>query len=238
MSFLANIQRGRAPMPPRIMLYGVEGIGKSTFAAEAPKPIFVQTEDGLAQIDCDKFPLATTFEEVQQRQRRPAQSAFGDRRPLQEAPGHRRDHQRDQGLHQEGVAHTAGRTGHGQHDAALEETGLMEFVLPYPPSINHYWRRVGPRTLISREGRRFRERVTAILAELRVQPLTGRLAVRVEVYPPDNRRRDIDNVQKALLDAMQHGGAYADDSQIVRLTIEKCEPVEGGRTIVRIERAE
>ena len=66
MSFLANIQRGRAPMPPRIMLYGVEGIGKSTFAAEAPKPIFVQTEDGLAQIDCDKFPLAATFEEVQQ----------------------------------------------------------------------------------------------------------------------------------------------------------------------------
>lgn len=66
MSFLANIQRGCAPMPPRIMLYGVEGIGKSTFAAEAPKPIFVQTEDGLAQIDCDKFPLATTFEEVQQ----------------------------------------------------------------------------------------------------------------------------------------------------------------------------
>lgn len=114
----------------------------------------------------------------------------------------------------------------------------MEFVLPYPPSINHYWRRVGPRTLISREGRRFRERVTATLAALRVQPLTGRLAVRVEVYPPDNRRRDIDNVQKALLDAMQHGGAYADDSQIVRLTIEKCELVDGGKTVVRIERAE
>ena len=47
------------------MLYGVEGIGKSTFASEAPKPIFVQTEDGLAQIDCDKFPLATSFEDVQ-----------------------------------------------------------------------------------------------------------------------------------------------------------------------------
>ena len=66
MSLLASIQRGRMSMPPRIMLYGVEGIGKSTFAAEAPKPIFVQTEDGLAQIDCDKFPLATTFEEVRQ----------------------------------------------------------------------------------------------------------------------------------------------------------------------------
>lgn len=66
MSLLAQIQRGRAPMPPRILVYGTEGIGKSTFASEAPKPIFVQTEDGLAQIDCDKFPLATSFEDVQQ----------------------------------------------------------------------------------------------------------------------------------------------------------------------------
>ena len=113
----------------------------------------------------------------------------------------------------------------------------MELVLPYPPSINHYWRRVGPRTLISREGRRFRERVTAILAAIRIQPITGSLAVQVEIYPPDYRRRDIDNVQKALLDAMQHGGAYCDDAQIVRLSIEKREPIEGGKTIVRIRKA-
>jgi Holliday junction resolvase RusA-like endonuclease len=119
----------------------------------------------------------------------------------------------------------------------VEEAGLMEFVLPYPPSINHYWRRVGPRTLISREGRRFRERVTAILAALGIEPMSGALAVQVEIYPPDNRRRDIDNVQKALLDALQHGGAYTDDSQIVRLSIEKCEPVEGGKTIVQIRKA-
>ena len=113
----------------------------------------------------------------------------------------------------------------------------MEFALPHPPSINHYWRRVGPRTLISREGRRFRERVTAILAAMKVRPVVGRLAVEVEVFPPDNCRRDVGNVFKALLDALQHGGAYADDSQIVRLSIEKREPVEGGKTIVRIERA-
>jgi hypothetical protein len=48
------------------MLYGIEGIGKSTFASQSPRPIFVQTEDGLGQIDCDKLPLATSFEEVQQ----------------------------------------------------------------------------------------------------------------------------------------------------------------------------
>ena len=111
---------------------------------------------------------------------------------------------------------------------------MIEFELPYPPSINHYWRRVGPRTLISREGRRFRQRVLAILAARRIEPLVGPLAVEVDIHPPDNRRRDIDNVQKALLDALQHGGAYEDDSQIVRLTIEKRQSVENGTTIVRI----
>jgi Holliday junction resolvase RusA-like endonuclease len=110
---------------------------------------------------------------------------------------------------------------------------MFECELPHPPSINHYWRRVGRRTLISREGRRFRQRV-AILAALAVEPLSGPLEVEVDVSPPDNRRRDLDNVQKALLDALQHGGAYADDSQIVRLTITRQPPVEGGRTVVRI----
>ena len=111
---------------------------------------------------------------------------------------------------------------------------MLEFELPYPPSINHYWRRVGPRTLISREGRRFRERVVAALASHNRQPVVGPLAVEVDVHPPDNRRRDIDNIAKALLDALQHGGAYADDGQIVRLTIEKRQSVENGTTIVRI----
>ncbi|GIW90236.1 MAG: crossover junction endodeoxyribonuclease rusA [Pirellulaceae bacterium] len=112
----------------------------------------------------------------------------------------------------------------------------LEVELPYPPSINHYWRRVGGRTLISREGRRFRQRVLAILGALGIDPLAGQLAVDVEIFPPDGRRRDIDNVQKALLDALQHGGAYNDDSQIVRLAIEKREPIEGGKAVVRIRK--
>lgn len=64
MSLLASIQSGRTSKPPRILLYGVEGIGKSTFGSQAPKPIFIQTEDGLDEIECDKFPLAKTYDEV------------------------------------------------------------------------------------------------------------------------------------------------------------------------------
>ncbi len=64
MSMLTQIQRGKASKPPRILIYGTEGIGKSTFGAEAPRPIFIQTEDGLDEINCDRFPLATSYEQV------------------------------------------------------------------------------------------------------------------------------------------------------------------------------
>ena len=73
---------------------------------------------------------------------------------------------------------------------------MIELELPFPPSVNHYYRRVGPRTLISREGRRFREEVCAHLAAMGVGPLTGRLQVEIEVYPPDRRRRDLYNLQR------------------------------------------
>lgn len=108
------------------------------------------------------------------------------------------------------------------------------FELPFPPSVNHYYRRVGWRTLISREGRRYRTEVVARLAAIGMQPLHGRLAVHVLLCPRDRRRFDLDNAQKALLDALQHGGAYRDDAQIDRLQIERGPIVAGGRVVVTI----
>ena len=52
MSALAHIQRGRTLMPRRIMLYGVHGVGKSTFGAMAETPVFITTEEGTNDIDC------------------------------------------------------------------------------------------------------------------------------------------------------------------------------------------
>ena len=51
-------------MPPRLLVYGTEGIGKSSLAAQTPTPIFIQTEDGLGEIDCHKFPLAHSLDDV------------------------------------------------------------------------------------------------------------------------------------------------------------------------------
>jgi len=64
MGLLETVQRGKQLAPPRIMLFGTEGIGKSFTSAQAPSPIFIQTEDGLGQIDCHKFPLAQAFDDV------------------------------------------------------------------------------------------------------------------------------------------------------------------------------
>lgn len=64
MSFLSRVHRGRESKPPRILCYGVEGIGKSTFGSQAPKPIFIQCEDGLDEIATDRLPLATSFDDV------------------------------------------------------------------------------------------------------------------------------------------------------------------------------
>jgi len=64
MSLLEQVHIGKRPAPRRCMVYGVQGVGKSTFGATSRKPIFVQTEDGLGEIECAKFPLARAFDEV------------------------------------------------------------------------------------------------------------------------------------------------------------------------------
>ncbi len=64
MSLLQSINKGKRQSPPRLLIYGLEGIGKSTLASKAPNPIFVPTEDGLDRIACDSFPLCQSFDDM------------------------------------------------------------------------------------------------------------------------------------------------------------------------------
>ena len=54
---LQAISRNTSIQPPRIMVYGPHGLGKTTFGASAPAPIFILTEDGLGRLEVDHFPL-------------------------------------------------------------------------------------------------------------------------------------------------------------------------------------
>jgi crossover junction endodeoxyribonuclease RusA len=53
--------------------------------------------------------------------------------------------------------------------------------------------------------------------------VSTRLRLDLVVFPPDNKRRDIDNILKAILDALQHANVYADDFYIQQLYIERRE---------------
>jgi hypothetical protein len=63
---LASITRGKRLRAPKIVIYGPPKVGKSTFAASAPNPIGIITEEGLDNIDVPAFPQAKTLADVMQ----------------------------------------------------------------------------------------------------------------------------------------------------------------------------
>jgi len=87
--------------------------------------------------------------------------------------------------------------------------------------MNSYWCKRGRITFISKEGRAFRTNVEAALIEHRGMFGEKRLFISVTAFPPDRRARDLDNLLKPLLDAMQHARLFDDDSQVDRLLIER-----------------
>jgi len=62
-----NITKGKVKKKRKVLLYGTHGIGKSTFANDMPNPIFIQTEDGLSDIDVHgKFDLAKSYSDIEE----------------------------------------------------------------------------------------------------------------------------------------------------------------------------
>ena len=115
-------------------------------------------------------------------------------------------------------------------------TKSIQLSLPLPPSVNHYWGQAGNHRFIGKKGKEFRAQVMDAVNEAGIQPLEGRLAVHIALFPPDKRKRDIDNVLKSLLDACEHAGCYENDSQIDELHITRRDLIKGGAcTIIIIQ---
>jgi hypothetical protein len=61
---LAAVTKGIVPAPYRIVVHGTDGVGKSTFAADAPAPIFLGAEDGTGHLDVARFPAPESWQDV------------------------------------------------------------------------------------------------------------------------------------------------------------------------------
>ncbi len=116
------------------------------------------------------------------------------------------------------------------------KTDMDNLILyfPWAPTLNTYYRHNRGNVHLSRRGRLYKDEVAAAL----VQQASGihlddRLNVECIFYPPDRRRRDLDNHLKALLDSCTLSGLWEDDSLIDQLTLIRGVVVKTG--IIRME---
>lgn len=113
--------------------------------------------------------------------------------------------------------------------------------LPWPPTVNSYWRHPivngQRRSLISKAGRAYRNDVWGAWLQCSdrcAQPITHTVKVDLAVYPPDRRRRDLDNLPKAVFDSLTHVGVWADDSLVDDFRVHRESVNAPGRVVVTI----
>ena len=121
--------------------------------------------------------------------------------------------------------------------------------LPYPPSVNHYWTpivRFNPHTrmhyatlVLSPAAKTYHEETGWFCLSQRPRvhgwPLYGALMLTLRITPPDGRRRDRDNILKAIADTLVRGGVIVDDELIKEIHLYSLPPMNGGRVDVCIE---
>ena len=113
----------------------------------------------------------------------------------------------------------------------------MKYIIStWPPSVNQMYRAHAGRVLLSERARKFYRLALAELARQGLyKPLQGDISLRVWVYPPDRRKRDIDNIQKSIFDLLTKAAVIVDDSQICRFHVENTKIVEpGGKILIEI----
>lgn len=111
---------------------------------------------------------------------------------------------------------------------------MIALTLPFPPTINHYYGVCGKSRFIRPAGKKFRLQVAEIVAEAGHSTFEESVSVFIRIFPPDRRKRDLDNLLKALQDALTHAGVWVDDSQIKDLHVVSDEIVKGGQTRIVI----
>lgn len=123
----------------------------------------------------------------------------------------------------------------------------MKLLLPFPPSINGYWKQI---TLKTKSGKTFRStglsarakqfRIAALVLIKKQYPthqiIDYPVQVTIYLHPPTLRRYDVDNFNKGILDVLTHANIWTDDELVYDLRIIKAGKQKGGNVIVKIEK--
>ena len=111
---------------------------------------------------------------------------------------------------------------------------MINIRMDWPPQLNHYYTIARGRKILSAKGRKYKiDMAVELLRQKAPRSLTGRLEVLIDAYPPDRRKRDLDNLIKPVGDTLQDYGMF-DDEQIDDLRIRRRAVSKPGYLRVRI----
>lgn len=121
-------------------------------------------------------------------------------------------------------------------DVDAPQPVAQSIVLAYPVSANRYWRNYNGVTVVSDEAQTYKAGVKWKAAYQRMTPFAGPVAVYLHVYRPQ-KRGDLDNTQKVLLDSLC-GIAYGDDDQVVEIHAWRHDDKANPRVEVEVRRVQ
>lgn len=117
---------------------------------------------------------------------------------------------------------------------------MINVRLQWPPTVNTYYGNAkNGRKYLTKRGKQYKEDAGHdLLRQDAPKGLDGRLSVLIDAYPPDKRKRDIDNILKPLLDCLTDYGLWVDDEQIDDLRVRRKEIDKPGYVRVLISEAD
>ena len=120
----------------------------------------------------------------------------------------------------------------------------MKFTMPYPPSLNVYWRNFRGRMVLSSEAKKYKSSVSELFKELyegavdrpdgglQALPTKKMVGLKIDVYRP-RKSGDLDNTLKAILDSMS-GHLYEDDRQVIEIHAKRHDDKDNPRVEIAV----
>jgi len=112
---------------------------------------------------------------------------------------------------------------------------MIEFRLPWPPTLGKYYRCIHGKMIRSKAGRIYRDKVIELIDRYDMAyGIETEVGMLIKLAPPMNGIFDADNYNKAILDSLTHAGFWKDDSQVGDLRVVKLPKYAMGEVYIEV----